>query len=100
MIRVVHKTKGYILMREVFPANSAVQLHTHRNRETFYIRKGHGYFHMDGKIIEIQQGSIVAVPPGVVHGIETFGCSIECVVTVEGNHADEIDGMYEKFTRV
>lgn len=99
MIRVIHKTKGFILMRESFPPNFAVSLHKHQNRETFYIKNGRGYFHLDGKIIEIQRGSVIAVPPGIVHGIETFGHALECVVTVEGTHTDEIDKMYEDFTK-
>lgn len=100
MIRVLHKTKGFLLMREDFPPNYSVKLHKHRNKEVFFIRKGTGYIHLDGKVIEIQQGSVIAVPPGILHGIETFDHSLECMVTVEGNHTEEIDQMYDHFTKL
>lgn len=61
------------------------------------MKKGSGYFHFDGKVIEVWQGSVIAVPPGTLHGIETFAHPLECVVTIEGTHPQEIDSLYEQF---
>lgn len=96
-INIVHKTKHRIYMKEWFPSDFAVNLHSHKNTETFYIRNGYGYFHMDGKIIEIQRGTVIVVPPGVVHGIETFDSPIECIVTIEGCDTNEINEVYDTF---
>jgi mannose-6-phosphate isomerase-like protein (cupin superfamily) len=98
-IRVVWKTKNTLYMYERFFPNSSANLHSHTNRETFYIRKGHGYFHIDSKIIEVQQGHVIAIPPGVVHGIETYGSELDCVVTLHGEDDTEINTMYEQFCK-
>ena len=99
-IRVVWKTKNTLFMRERFFSNAAVQLHSHANRETFYIRKGRGYFHIDNKIIEVHQGHVVVIPPGIVHGVETYDSELDCVVTLQGEDDKEINRMYEQFCSV
>lgn len=96
-IKVFWKTKSTIYLRERFHPDCAVQLHCHKNRETFYIRKGRGYFHIDHQIIEVHPGHVVVIPPGVIHGVETYDSELDCIVTLHGNDDNEINQMYEWF---
>ena len=96
-IHVFWKTKHTIYLRERFHPDCAVRLHSHKNRETFYIRKGHGYIHFDQQIIEVRPGHLVVIPPGVIHGIETYDSELDCIVTLQGDDEKEIHQMYEWF---
>jgi hypothetical protein len=37
------------------------------------------------------------IPPGVIHGIETYDSELDCVVTLHGTDEKEINQMYEWF---
>lgn len=41
-----------------------------RSTELYYVLEGEGFVSLDGKLHEVKKGSLVHIPPGVIHGAE------------------------------
>ena len=61
---------------EIFDVGSQVPFHQHhRAVEMFFILKGHGQAICDGKIIKLQAGDSILMPPTGIHTVENTGSS-------------------------
>ena len=41
-----------------------------RSTELYYVLDGEGFVSLDGELHEVKKGSLVHIPPGVIHGAE------------------------------
>ena len=65
------KASGSEISFNSLPAQSEQPyFHIHRkNEETYIILKGFGFFQVDGKVIDIKEGSVIRVAPEGIRGI-------------------------------
>lgn len=79
---------------EVIPKYFVVNVHQHKNKESFYIAKGRGHIYKNGELQEVRKGMKVDISPGTSHALYTKNEPLECFVVVEGNDTDEITKLF------
>lgn len=65
-----HSTGSEISFNSLLPRTEQPYFHIHnKNEETYIILKGYGVFQIDGKCIDIKEGSVIRVAPKGIRGI-------------------------------
>lgn len=62
------KTAGLAAWAHVVEIDGAKEHHHQRGTELYYVLEGEGSIRIDGQEHPIRKGSMVHIPPGVVHG--------------------------------
>ena len=66
------------------PKSEQPYFHIHRkNEETYIILKGFGFFQVDGKVIDIKEGSVIRVGPEGIRGIRNCSNEIMTYLVVQ-----------------
>jgi quercetin dioxygenase-like cupin family protein len=82
-LTVVPETgEGYCLMKGTLPPGATVPLHTHLDRETFYVLSGRAEVWKDGRWHPIQPGMTIDIPGGARHAFRNVSGEDATMLTV------------------
>lgn len=79
--KVFHVTGCTIVLNELEPAHEP-KPHSHPYEQLVYITRGKMKFTLAEKEFEMRSGSLLAVPPGVVHYAQVIGHEPSCNVDI------------------
>lgn len=83
------------------PKSEQPYFHIHRkNEETYIILKGFGFFQIDGKVIDIKEGSVVRVGPKGIRGIRNSSDEIMTYIVVQSKESSLEEHTTADGTRV
>jgi amino-acid N-acetyltransferase len=60
-------------------ANSRFERHSHESEQITMVLKGELFFEMDGRVVRVNEGEVIAIPSNVPHAVFTKEVSVEAV---------------------